>query len=99
LPPPPPPHRPRPPPPGIGGTAAGGGALGYCRSYSFNAGDLSTCGDVVLNYVEGKAAVPWQDLRYLLCEVFYGALAGGGGAACSADLVQGGLLAGGRAVK
>ena len=40
---------------------------------SFNSGDLTTCGDVILNYVETKEAVPWTDLRYLLGEVFYGA--------------------------
>ncbi|EFN60095.1 hypothetical protein CHLNCDRAFT_133411 [Chlorella variabilis] len=54
------------------GSAGGGGGLGYCRAYSFNTGDLATCGDVILNYVEGKATVPWQDLRYLLGDVFYG---------------------------
>ncbi|KAI3429649.1 hypothetical protein D9Q98_005734 [Chlorella vulgaris] len=59
---------------GIGGSAAGGGGLGYCRAYSFNQGDLATCGDVILNYVEASkgAGVPWQDLRYLLGQVFYG---------------------------
>lgn len=57
-------------PAGIG-TGTGSG-LGYCRNYSFNSGDLATCGDVILNYVEGKAAVPWADLRYLVGEVFYG---------------------------
>lgn len=56
-----------PPNPAGIGTGTGSG-LGYCRNYSFNAGDLATCGDVILNYVEGKAAVPWADLRYLLGE-------------------------------
>jgi hypothetical protein len=66
-----PPHH---PPAGIGGSAAGGGGLGYCRAYSFNQGDLATCGDVIRNYVEASkgGGVPWQDLRYLLGQVFYG---------------------------
>lgn len=59
---------------GIG--SDGGSGLGYCRNYSFNQGDLTTCGDVIFNYVEGKEAVPWADLRYLIGEVFYGTCAG-----------------------
>lgn len=35
-------------------------------------GDLTTCGDVLFNYLEANAAVPWDDLRYMFGEVFYG---------------------------
>lgn len=57
------------------GTGIGSGAgsgLGFCRGYSFNMGDLTTCGDVLFNYLEANSAVPWDDLRYMFGEVFYG---------------------------
>ena len=57
------------------GTGIGSGAgsgLGFCRGYSFNMGDLTTCGDVLFNYLEANLAVPWDDLRYMFGEVFYG---------------------------
>eukprot|EP00891_Asterochloris_glomerata_P001316 jgi/Astpho2/1316/Aster-06188 len=57
------------------GTGIGSGAgsgLGFCRGYSFNMGDLTTCGDVLFNYLEANEAVPWDDLRYMFGEVFYG---------------------------
>ncbi|MEW5298846.1 MAG: hypothetical protein WDW36_001923 [Sanguina aurantia] len=57
---------------GVGiGTGSGSG-LGFCRGYSFNMGDLTTCGDVLFNYLEAYDAIPWDDLRYMFGEVFYG---------------------------
>lgn len=57
---------------GVGiGTGSGSG-LGFCRGYSFNMGDLTTCGDVLFNYLEAYEAIPWDDLRYMFGEVFYG---------------------------
>ena len=58
---------------GVGiGTGAGSG-LGFCRGYSFNMGDLTTCGDVLYNYIQGNDdKTPWEDLRYMFGEVFYG---------------------------
>lgn len=57
---------------GVGiGTASGSG-LGFCRGYSFNMGDLTTCGDVLYNYLEAYEFIPWPDLRYMFGEVFYG---------------------------
>ena len=57
---------------GVGiGTGSGSG-LGYCRGYSFNMGDLTTCGDVLVNYLEAYSFIPWPDLRYMFGEVFYG---------------------------
>lgn len=57
---------------GVGiGTGAGSG-LGFCRGYSFNMGDLTTCGDVLINYLNSYEDVPWADLRYMFGEVFYG---------------------------
>ena len=35
-------------------------------------GDLTTCGDVLLNYLEAYEFIPWDDLRYMFGEVFYG---------------------------
>jgi len=32
-------------------------------------GDLVTCGDVLLNYLEAYEAIPWDDLRYMFGEV------------------------------
>lgn len=43
--------------------------MGFCRGYSFNTGDLTTCGDVLLNYLEAYESVPWDDLRYMFGEV------------------------------
>lgn len=57
---------------GVGiGTGSGSG-LGFCRGYSFNMGDLTTCGDVLINYLNSYEEVPWADLRYMFGEVFYG---------------------------
>ena len=57
---------------GVGiGTGSGSG-LGFCRGYSFNMGDLTTCGDVLNNYLEAYSFTPWEDLRYMFGEVFYG---------------------------
>lgn len=42
---------------GVGiGTGSGSG-LGFCRGYSFNMGDLTTCGDVLFNYLEAYEQV------------------------------------------
>lgn len=49
--------------------------MGFCRGYSFNTGDLTTCGDVLLNYLEAYEAVPWDDLRYMFGEVGSSAIA------------------------
>jgi len=49
-----------------------GSGLGYCRGYSFNMGDLINCTEVLYNYLEGNEATPWEDLRYMFGEVFYG---------------------------
>ena len=35
-------------------------------------GDLVTCGDVLINYLEAYDAIPFDDLRYMFGEVFYG---------------------------
>ena len=57
---------------GVGiGTGTGSG-LGFCRGYSFNMSDLTTCADVLYNYIVANQEVPWDDLRYMFGEVFYG---------------------------
>lgn len=52
--------------------AGSGSGMGFCRGYSFNTGDLTTCGDVLLNYLEAYESVPWDDLRYMFGEVSTG---------------------------
>ena len=57
---------------GVGIGLGSGSGLGFCRGYSFNMGDLTTCGDVLHNYLEAYSFIPWDDLRYMFGEVFYG---------------------------
>jgi dynein heavy chain len=57
---------------GVGIGIGAGSGLGYCRGYSFNMGDLVNCTEVLYNYLEGNEYVPWEDLRYMFGEVFYG---------------------------
>eukprot|EP00993_Chasmostoma_nieuportense_P002181 NODE_2_length_6488_cov_18.174344_g1_i0.p1 GENE.NODE_2_length_6488_cov_18.174344_g1_i0~~NODE_2_length_6488_cov_18.174344_g1_i0.p1 ORF type:complete len:2154 (+),score=521.91 NODE_2_length_6488_cov_18.174344_g1_i0:435-6464(+) len=48
------------------------GAQGWNRSYPFNPGDLTTCVDVLANYLEDRPKIPWEDLRYVFGEIMYG---------------------------
>ncbi|KAL3930396.1 MAG: hypothetical protein SGPRY_001552 [Prymnesium sp.] len=48
------------------------GPMGWNRIYPFNPGDLKDCIAVVNNYLEGSSKIPWDDLRYLIGEIFYG---------------------------
>jgi len=57
---------------GVGIGIGAGSGLGYCRGYSFNMGDLINCTEVLYNYLEGNEATPWDDMRYMFGEVFYG---------------------------
>ena len=57
---------------GVGIGIGLGSGLGYCRGYSFNMGDLVNCTEVLYNYLEGNASTPWEDMRYMFAEVFYG---------------------------
>jgi dynein heavy chain len=57
---------------GVGIGIGLGSGLGYCRGYSFNMGDLINCTEVLYNYLEGSDDTPWEDLRYMFGEVFYG---------------------------
>jgi dynein heavy chain len=57
---------------GVGIGIGLGSGLGYCRGYSFNMGDLVNCTEVLYNYLEGNATTPWEDMRYMFAEVFYG---------------------------
>jgi len=57
---------------GVGIGIGLGSGLGYCRGYSFNMGDLINCTEVLYNYLEGNEETPWEDLRYMFGEVFYG---------------------------
>merc|ERR1712019_7314 len=40
--------------------------------YPFNVGDLTICVNVLQNYLEANAKVPWDDLRYLFGDIMYG---------------------------
>ncbi|NXF13135.1 DYH17 protein, partial [Smithornis capensis] len=48
------------------------GTQGWNRSYPFNSGDLTVSVNVLQNYLEANAKVPWDDLRYLFGEIMYG---------------------------
>ncbi|KAF5274393.1 hypothetical protein FQA39_LY07273 [Lamprigera yunnana] len=48
------------------------GPQGWNRNYPFNFGDLTISVNVLFNYLEGNAKVPWDDLRYLFGEIMYG---------------------------
>ena len=48
------------------------GPQGWNRVYPYNTGDLTISVDVLYNYLEANAKVPWEDLRYLFGEIMYG---------------------------
>uniref|UniRef100_H2ZKB3 AAA+ ATPase domain-containing protein n=1 Tax=Ciona savignyi TaxID=51511 RepID=H2ZKB3_CIOSA len=48
------------------------GPQGWNRPYPFNVGDLTISVNVLFNYLEANSKVPWNDLRYLFCEIMYG---------------------------
>ena len=48
------------------------GPQGWNRGYPFNVGDLTTCVDVLAKYIDDRARIPWEDLRYVFGEIMYG---------------------------
>ncbi|XP_049632688.1 dynein axonemal heavy chain 9 [Suncus etruscus] len=48
------------------------GPQGWNRSYPFNTGDLTISVNVLYNFLEANAKVPYDDLRYLIGEIMYG---------------------------
>jgi dynein heavy chain, axonemal len=48
------------------------GAQGWNRNYPFNVGDLTISVNVLYNYLENNAKVPWENLRYLFGDIMYG---------------------------
>ncbi|TPX33478.1 hypothetical protein SmJEL517_g03633 [Synchytrium microbalum] len=48
------------------------GTQGWNRPYPFSTGDLMISCDVLYNYLETFAKVPWTDLRYIFGEIMYG---------------------------
>eukprot|EP01059_Diplonema_ambulator_P034998 TRINITY_DN8108_c0_g1_i3.p1 TRINITY_DN8108_c0_g1~~TRINITY_DN8108_c0_g1_i3.p1 ORF type:complete len:4672 (+),score=1974.47 TRINITY_DN8108_c0_g1_i3:105-14120(+) len=48
------------------------GKLGWNREYPFNMGDLTSCINVLNNYMEERPHIPWDDLRYVFGEIIYG---------------------------
>ncbi|OAJ37788.1 hypothetical protein BDEG_21780 [Batrachochytrium dendrobatidis JEL423] len=48
------------------------GTQGWNKPYPFSTGDLMISVDVLFNYLETFAKVPWTDLRYIFGEIMYG---------------------------
>ncbi|XP_047613271.1 dynein axonemal heavy chain 9 isoform X1 [Phacochoerus africanus] len=48
------------------------GPQGWNRSYPFSTGDLTISVNVLYNFLEANAKVPYDDLRYLFGEIMYG---------------------------
>uniref|UniRef100_A0A672GEB4 Dynein axonemal heavy chain 11 n=1 Tax=Salarias fasciatus TaxID=181472 RepID=A0A672GEB4_SALFA len=48
------------------------GPQGWNHSYPFSTGDLTISVNVLYNYLEANAKVPWEDLCYLFGEIMYG---------------------------
>eukprot|EP00002_Diphylleia_rotans_P022035 TRINITY_DN430_c0_g2_i1.p1 TRINITY_DN430_c0_g2~~TRINITY_DN430_c0_g2_i1.p1 ORF type:complete len:4080 (+),score=854.57 TRINITY_DN430_c0_g2_i1:199-12438(+) len=48
------------------------GWQGWSRIYHFNFGDLSICGNILINYLGNSATIPWADIRYMIGEIMYG---------------------------
>ncbi|XP_078229183.1 dynein axonemal heavy chain 9 isoform X25 [Callithrix jacchus] len=48
------------------------GPQGWNCSYPFNTGDLTISVNVLYNFLEANAQVPYDDLRYLFGEIMYG---------------------------
>jgi dynein heavy chain len=48
------------------------GFQGFSRNYPYNNGDITVCSDVLNNYVESRAQLPWADLKYIWGEIMYG---------------------------
>jgi dynein heavy chain, axonemal len=48
------------------------GPQGWNRTYPFNVGDLVSCAQVSVNYLDNYPKIPWDDLRYIFGEIMYG---------------------------
>ena len=48
------------------------GSIGWNTAYNFTNGDLTICKDVLFNYLEANIKVPWDDLKYMFTDIFYG---------------------------
>jgi dynein heavy chain len=48
------------------------GPQGWNRVYPFNKGDLTSCAQVAMNYLETYSKIPWDDLKYIFGEIMYG---------------------------
>ncbi|CAL6039825.1 Outer-arm_dynein beta [Hexamita inflata] len=48
------------------------GSIGWNVLYNFTNGDLTICKDVLFNYLEANPKIPWDDLRYMFTDIFYG---------------------------
>lgn len=48
------------------------GSIGWNISYNFTNGDIIICKDVLFNYLEANQKIPWDDLRYMFTDIFYG---------------------------
>ncbi|GAA6224990.1 dynein heavy chain 11, axonemal-like isoform X1 [Lates japonicus] len=48
------------------------GPHGWNHNYPFSTGDLAISANVLYNYLEANAKVPWEDLCFLFGEIMYG---------------------------
>lgn len=48
------------------------GSIGWNIAYNFTNGDIIICKDVLFNYLEANQKIPWDDLRYMFTDIFYG---------------------------
>ncbi|KAF7658249.1 hypothetical protein LDENG_00015570 [Lucifuga dentata] len=48
------------------------GSQGWNHKYPFSTGDLTISTNILYNYLETNAKVPWEDLCYLFGEIMYG---------------------------
>lgn len=48
------------------------GSIGWNNVYNFTNGDLLICKDVLYNYLESNPKIPWEDIRFLFTDIFYG---------------------------
>uniref|UniRef100_A0A3B4YI13 Dynein axonemal heavy chain 11 n=1 Tax=Seriola lalandi dorsalis TaxID=1841481 RepID=A0A3B4YI13_SERLL len=48
------------------------GSQGWNHNYPINNGDLTISANVLYNYLEANAKVPWEDLCFLFGEIMYG---------------------------
>lgn len=57
---------------GVGNVPGSKSAIGWNMSYPFSGGDLRCCAQLIANYLDASAKIPWEDIRYMVGEIMYG---------------------------